>query len=151
MDIAESNMGLEHVGRFLAHLWSKIEPHIQMRWLYFVYSRSDLETVGIFLLLKSCAHGSCMQLPQMSTTNGTTNSAFCRARSAWRRRPFMQHLLMLRSLKPLWLWRSWLNSRRRLLKRGGGKIGEGQVGDRMFYLSNPVMHASDELLPTLSF
>lgn len=34
---------------------------------------------------------------------------------------------------------------------GGGKIGEGQVGDRMFYLSNPVMHASDELLPTLSF
>ena len=30
-------------------------------------------------------------------------------------------------------------------------IGEGQVGNRMFYLSNPVMHAGDELLPPLFF
>lgn len=145
-------MGLEHVGRFLAPLCSKIEPHIQMRWYYFVYSRSDLETVGIFLLLKSCAHGSCMQLPQMSTTNGTTKFLHSAGQEA--------HGGGGLSCNTFWCWDLWSHCSFEEIgwtaggdfwSWGGGMIGEGQVGNRMFYLSNPVMHASDELLPPLFF
>ena len=67
----------------------------------------------------------CSRAAHMAVVCNCLKWALCRARSAWRRRPFMQHLLMLRSLKPSWLWRNWLNSRRRLLKLPGGMIGRG--------------------------